>query len=62
MISKAPNKKQLSTVYLNGIEMSEEQDFIWNIFDTMIPEEHWVPTEFENYIIDTIAKVLKGEL
>ena len=42
--------------------MIEEQDAMWEVFDTLIPEEEWIPTKFENYIIDTIAKVLKGQI
>ena len=42
--------------------MNEEQNAMWEVFDTLIPEEEWIPTEFENYIIDTIAKVLKGQI
>lgn len=42
--------------------MSAEQDAMWEVFDTMVPEEEWIPTPWENYVIDTIAKVLKESL
>tara|TARA_B100000674_G_scaffold264891_1_gene218644 strand:- start:235 stop:366 length:132 start_codon:yes stop_codon:yes gene_type:complete len=36
-----------------------EQDEMWKTFDTLIPEESWVPSAEEKWLIDRIAKVLK---
>ena len=36
-----------------------EQDAMWETFDTLAPEENWVPSVEEKWLIDKIAKVLK---
>ena len=36
-----------------------EQDAMWEVFDTMIPEESWVPNEHEKWLIGKIAQALK---
>jgi len=36
-----------------------EQDAMWETFDMMVPEESWVPSVEEKWIIDKIAQVLK---
>ena len=36
-----------------------EQDAMWETFDTLIPEESWVPSAEEKWLIDKIAQVLK---
>lgn len=37
----------------------DEQDAMWQTFDTLIPEESWVPSVQDKWLIDEIAKVLK---
>ena len=32
---------------------------MWETFDTLIPEESWVPSDEEKWLIDKIAQVLK---
>ena len=39
-----------------------EQDTMWNAFDEMVPEESWVPSEHEKWLIDKIAQALKDLL
>ena len=36
-----------------------EQDAMWETFDTLKPEQSWVPNDEEKWLIDEIAKVLK---
>ncbi len=36
-----------------------EQDAMWEVFDTMKPEESWTPTEHEKWLIGKIAQALK---
>jgi hypothetical protein len=36
-----------------------EQDTMWETFDSMVPEESWVPSEYEKWLIDKIAQALK---
>jgi hypothetical protein len=36
-----------------------EQDAMWETFDSMMPEEIWVPSVEEKWLIDKIAQVLK---
>ena len=33
-----------------------EQDAMWETFDTLIPEESWVPSDEEKWLIDKIAQ------
>ena len=37
-----------------------EQDAMWQTFDTMKTEENWVPTAHEKCLIDKIAQALKS--
>jgi hypothetical protein len=41
------------------MSFKEEQDAMWEVFDTMLPQENWTPSPEELFIIDKIAKVLK---
>ena len=36
-----------------------EQDAMWETFDTLEPEQSWVPSDEEKWLIDQIATVLK---
>jgi hypothetical protein len=36
-----------------------EQDAMWETFDTLIPEESRLPSDEEKWLIDKIAQVLK---
>ena len=36
-----------------------EQDYIFDIFDEIVPEESWVPSVEECELIDLIASALK---
>ncbi len=36
-----------------------EQDAMWETFDTLEPEQSWVPSNEEKWLIDQIATVLK---
>lgn len=37
----------------------DEQDAMWEAFDTLKPKESWVPSVEEKWLIDKIAEVLK---
>lgn len=36
-----------------------EQDAMWETFDTLVSEENWIPSTEEKWLIDKIAQVLK---
>lgn len=37
-----------------------EQDAMWQVFDTMKPEENCIPSVHEKWLIDKIAQALKS--
>ncbi len=38
----------------------EEQDKMWQAFDTLKREETWIPNAHEKWLIDKIAQALKS--
>ena len=41
------------------LQSMDEQDAMWETFDSMVPDESWVPSAEEKWLIDKIAQVLK---